>query len=342
MFNSTAIEVVIGLVFIYILYSLLVTILVELLSSLLSLRGVFLKKAVRRMLEGGGKKKIRNGRATANDEKLEQIDGEAIVVYEEQEGKKDGVEELTFEDFWQRPEIDFLSNKLFYKKRPPSYVSPGTFSSALVNILRKSDKIDKDLRAYKKKLENKERSGTEEILYNILLDTNCEVNAFKARIETWYNETMDRLKGWYKRRLQLFTFIFGFVVAFAMNVDTIQIAKKLTAESDTRLEMVKMATEYAAAENADSTTTVEVDKQVEKILDEIERQESVITAKRPGIDICKSDFWLWVLGCLITTVAISLGSPFWFDILNKISKLRASGTQEKTDAENTGSTKSKK
>ena len=31
------------------------------------------------------------------------------------------------------------------------------------------------------------------------------------------------------------------------------------------------------------------------------------------------------LGWLITALAISLGSPFWFDILNKLVKVRGSG-----------------
>jgi len=40
------------------------------------------------------------------------------------------------------------------------------------------------------------------------------------------------------------------------------------------------------------------------------------------------DFWGWVLkivGLLATTFAISLGAPFWFDVLNKFIAFRASG-----------------
>lgn len=36
---------------------------------------------------------------------------------------------------------------------------------------------------------------------------------------------------------------------------------------------------------------------------------------------------LVVVGWLITAVAASLGAPFWFDLLNKVAKLRASGTR---------------
>ena len=37
------------------------------------------------------------------------------------------------------------------------------------------------------------------------------------------------------------------------------------------------------------------------------------------------DWWLKLLGLLITIGAISQGAPFWFDILNKVTNLRAAG-----------------
>ena len=35
-------------------------------------------------------------------------------------------------------------------------------------------------------------------------------------------------------------------------------------------------------------------------------------------------FWLKLLGWLLTAFAISLGAPFWFDMLNKVMNIRAS------------------
>src|SRR5689334_17547149 len=53
MFNNVALDVFIGLVFIYLLYSLLATILQEIIASQLGLRGRMLQRAMRRMLEDG-------------------------------------------------------------------------------------------------------------------------------------------------------------------------------------------------------------------------------------------------------------------------------------------------
>jgi hypothetical protein len=45
-----------------------------------------------------------------------------------------------------------------------------------------------------------------------------------------------------------------------------------------------------------------------------------------------SNFWLIfeaILGWLLTAIAVSLGAPFWFDILNKTLKLNARLSGEK-------------
>jgi hypothetical protein len=40
---------------------------------------------------------------------------------------------------------------------------------------------------------------------------------------------------------------------------------------------------------------------------------------------------LWVFGCLITAVFVALGAPFWFDVLGKVSKVRAAGEVRKPE-----------
>ena len=40
--------------------------------------------------------------------------------------------------------------------------------------------------------------------------------------------------------------------------------------------------------------------------------------KNPG-------FWEKVVGLLFTALAISLGAPFWFDMLNRVVSIRAAG-----------------
>ena len=48
-----------------------------------------------------------------------------------------------------------------------------------------------------------------------------------ANIEDWFNNSMDRLSGWYKRRAQTLAFFIGLSLALILNVDSLQLATQL-------------------------------------------------------------------------------------------------------------------
>lgn len=43
-----------------------------------------------------------------------------------------------------------------------------------------------------------------------------------------------------------------------------------------------------------------------------------------------------LLGWIITGIAISMGAPFWFDLLNKLMKLKGSGGSSNKNSEKSG------
>ena len=134
--------------------------------------------------------------------------------------------------------------------------------------------------------------------------------------------------------LKKITFVIAILVAFLFSVDTIGIAKKLTNESSARMEIVKIANEYSQNANIEDESAQEIDEDLKEIMKDIRKQESIISINRPTFeDICKAEFWSYVLGCLITAIALSLGAPFWFDLLDKLVKMRGSGNQEKIEKE---------
>ena len=76
MFNNVAFDVVLGLVFIYLLYSLLVTILGEIISTKLGIRARLLRIAVERMLNDGYYQKIEN----KTDKKTTGLEKKGITI----------------------------------------------------------------------------------------------------------------------------------------------------------------------------------------------------------------------------------------------------------------------
>jgi hypothetical protein len=66
----------------------------------------------------------------------------------------------------------------------------------------------------------------------------------RKNVETWFNDSMDRLTGWYKRKAQFVAFMIGLVLALLLNVDSINIATSLWREPTLRQAIVAQADTY--------------------------------------------------------------------------------------------------
>ena len=315
MLNNPALDVAIGLIFIYALYSLITTTLTELVSTWINIRGRVLRGAIIRMLD---------------DEKPTQSPGKIP------NGELSRV-------FLTRPEIKYLGNKKWFSKnsRRPSYIKPKTFGKALINTLYASYEGENNFKILISKLDDK--NPTHEFLINLISEAKNNTDKFKSLAEEWYNETMERVSGWYKKWIQLITFMVSLFIAFSMNVNTIEIAQKLSTDDEARIELVNAATNFL--ESQDDSTIMSLNKeeldkikklntQLNDLLLETEKEKTIINLEYPNIKSEINEWWSYLLGCLITAIALSLGAPFWFDLLNRLVKLRGSGIQEKTTKNN--------
>jgi len=68
--------------------------------------------------------------------------------------------------------------------------------------------------------------------------------AMRINSETWFNESMDRLSGWYKRKASFLAFLIGLVLASILNVDSILLAQHLWKEPTIRQALAANATEF--------------------------------------------------------------------------------------------------
>jgi hypothetical protein len=63
-------------------------------------------------------------------------------------------------------------------------------------------------------------------------------------VETWFDNSMDRLSGWYKRWAQTWAFFIGLFFAVTLNVDSIDLAKHLWREPALRQALAANATKF--------------------------------------------------------------------------------------------------
>ena len=50
-----------------------------------------------------------------------------------------------------------------------------------------------------------------------------DLSRVQENVETWFNDSMERVAGWYKRKTQTLTFALALVFTVALNVDSIMI-----------------------------------------------------------------------------------------------------------------------
>src|SRR5574341_246303 len=181
---------------------------------------------------------------------------------------------------------------------------------------------------------------------------------FRSNVESWFNDAMDRLSGWYKRKAQLIAFLIGFSIAMLLNVDTIQISNQLWREpilreainANTNLILQKFGEgETGAPTTTDLILTLQDQLQglnlpVGWTFENVPSGAACSFAATPGSvfgfvwnNECKRPYgaqgatngWIWLLvkllGFSMTGVASSQGSSFWFDILVKIINVRSAG-----------------
>jgi hypothetical protein len=163
------------------------------------------------------------------------------------------------------------------------------------------------------------------VILTALDDTQRDVDAVRKNLENWFDGTMDRVSGWYRRRTQTVLFLIGIIAATALNVDSITIATRLTSDKALRNAIVASAQKQAVP--SESQTYADLSNGLTKIGFPIGYKNGFY----PEPQMCDFQgdctfrfevFVRTVLGWFVTAFAIMLGAPFWFDVLNKFMVVR--------------------
>jgi hypothetical protein len=331
MFNNTAIEVFIGLISIYLLYSLLATILMEAFAKFMGLRARNTLKAISKLLDDS---------SFSERSAIERLfSGQSRTVFSE-----------TFKGrpftalFYAHPNIKNLGSNNFNRK--PSDISADLFSETLTQLLRgdtfKGDENQVQLIANNlqpaqtgsavlpvPRFFTHEKIGHTELgeapaginihplttyqLRQFVFESHSDIAQLQARFILWYNQMMERATGWYIKQTRIILFFIGFILAMAFKINTIAIADSLSTDDAARGYMMKLAEKISS----DSNYREAGEKMPEDFFNNLQQLNPVLSANKNN-EHCFA-------GYLLTACAISLGSAFWFDLLKKIMSIRQAG-----------------
>jgi hypothetical protein len=182
----------------------------------------------------------------------------------------------------------------FSKK--PSYIRPEQFALALIDTLqtapgnfaqlgRDIDGIpDPQLRA---------------ALQGLYLHADGSVDALQRGIICWFDQSMERVSGAYKRRATVIGFLIALVLAVVFNIDSIHLFRTLWIHP-------AMAAAHADPRAFEALFSLPIGW----------------AHFPPRLD---GAFLVQVAGWLLTASSSLFGGPFWFDLLQRLARVRGTG-----------------
>jgi hypothetical protein len=208
--------------------------------------------------------------------------------------------------------------------KKPSYIPARTFALALLDLVAPGASTADELKASIEKVQNER---VKQALLVLLHDANGELHKLQANVERWFDNAMDRVSAWYKRRTQWILVGLAIVIAFAANVDTIRISNTLSHDRALRDALVAQAQAYAQQHPNGVQDADAAPKAVAADVRAISTLGVPLgwSARAGAAPMDAGDYVRKLVGLLLSAFAISLGAPFWFDVLNKIMTIRAAG-----------------
>lgn len=308
MFGSIILEIFIGLAFLFLILSLVVTTAQEFLAGLLGMRAGNLIHAVRNLLE--------------DDVEL----ANEILAHP------------TLRRLYRRKAGSSLGG---FCGVGPSYMPNAAFVTALLDTLRKRHAATgvhpvsvEALFDQAPQIARDMPDGPLKVSLMLMLDhldsvegaVQERVDAVGKRMSLWFDEAMDRASGWYKRKAQTIGLVLATCIVVAIDADALRFMQELWKDASLR-QLIVNAAEGAAA--TDALLSVTSQEQLDLLgtfpIGWAEGETLAARFADPGVALRSLAGWL------ITVLAVSLGAAFWFDLTKKALSLRASGP--KPDAE---------
>jgi hypothetical protein len=212
-----------------------------------------------------------------------------------------------------------LVSGLAKKGGKPSYIPSRTFALAFLDVIAPVDSESPRTIDELQSAINNLPDPLKKALTTLFDEAGHDVEQFKRQLEIWFNNTMERVSGWYKRRTQWIQLVFAIGFAVSLNIDSVHIGQTLFAlHSPLRPALVEQAKPFLASHN----DTLE---HVTAAISTVSLPIGWADFHWKGLNRAAPDILSRLPGWLITALAVSLGAPFWFDLLNKFINIRGAG-----------------
>jgi hypothetical protein len=331
----TSLDIALGMIVVYLVFALGVTAFNEALAAYFSSRAKWLRLGIRALLAppaaGGGA-----GRAPAR-------------VPDPAQG------------FYDSPFIRHLAAKSGFQ---PSYIPPWTLLQGLLDsatagkgaVLATLAQIE----AAAQRLPEGQPLRT--AVLDLLARADGDLAAFRQGVEAWAQGFDDQVRAWYRQKTQYVLVALSLATAGLMNLDTIALVRHLATDSKTREALAQMALEdrrqaqlktlvsqpelqaaqaqASAVQGQADATPAQRAEAASAVAAAQARHDQALQAQVDNLaaaglplgwsqaEVARMGVLAWLvklLGLLLSAAALSMGAPFWFDLLQKIAAVRSVG-----------------
>jgi hypothetical protein len=331
MLGSTVLDVVIGLLFVFFVFSLLVSGINEGVRKLLNTRSKVLWGSVRKLLAAP----VADPRTSLNPRLP------AVPPREDPGGSAPSGTPATngnaaddgwlFDQLFNHPLIAKLDPALEGKLTRISHIPPREFARAMVDILAPRDDAGSpvwgDIEARVAELPATVRSQ----LQILLEEAEGSIREFRGAVEGWFDSSMARVSDWYKKRTRKAMAAYGLLVAAFFNVSAVVVTMDLYEDEIVRDAVVTLADAQVAEdapgggpESCTDRECIEADVAalVETRLPVLWRQCEA-DGKTVWCGFESGGRWVaTIVGWIVTAAALSMGASFWFALLRKAFRVR--------------------
>jgi hypothetical protein len=302
----TVLNLAIGITFIYLLFSFVVSALNEFWLTSLDKRADFLRQGLQQLLQ--------------DPEKVRQVLDHGLV--------------------------DALSRST---NGTPSYIGVEPFTAAVLDVVKPADPNSiRNISDFQTAIAALPDSKFKQSLTAILDSAENDLASFKKGIGDWYQRSMDRVSGWYKRYAQKWLLGLALALAIVCNVDTIHIIRVLSTNPQVLAETVNQAVNTVKAASSQSNASPAPAEATAPALNSGGNTTQTVSDLLNNANVAINNLsnvsvpigwsqsqWQYLnhpghlfsafLGWFLTALAASLGAPFWFDTLQRFVNVRGNG-----------------
>jgi len=342
--DNLVLATVIGLLFIFATFAVLVSLLTESIARFIGLRGEYLLRGVRTLVDGQSHFRLSFGDLVAR----------TAGSPAPQSGEPD---DPFVTRLMQHPLICTSADKAAIpanagnarltntqRRKLPSYVTARSFARALIDTVHPDAAGTTTMDEVRSAIEGLPDDHLRASLIGLANAAAGDVAEFRRSVEEWYDDHMARVSGWYKRHVRWISLALGAVLVLVFNLNALQITRSLYTDQVLRGSIVTEATRAAQCGTKDPATCIQdVRGQLERVRGAglpvgwttvsacaapaqcTWWEQRGLAAPNAGAGSGLLSFLLALMGWVLMTLTLIPGARFWFDALSRLGSLRSTG-----------------